>query len=122
MHRQPCFREDAGGIQVITKFKGTRVNPEVRGSISGLSEENFLPENLVLGAIQGIAREYCDIYQEIYRGTGIQAEKLIASGNGARRNEVLRDTLKKMFQAELEITAFQEEAACGAALSVLFAE
>ncbi len=115
-------REDAGGIQVITKFKGTRVNPEVRGSISGLSEENFLPENLVLGAIQGIAREYCDIYQEIYRGTGIRAEKLIASGNGARRNEVLRDTLKKMFQAELEITAFQEEAACGAALSVLFAE
>lgn len=115
-------REDAGGIQVVTKFKGTRVNPEIRGSISGLSEENFLPENLVLGVIQGIAREYYEIYQEIYQGTGIGAEKLIASGNGARRNEVLRDTLKKLFQAELEITAFQEEAACGAALSMLFAE
>lgn len=115
-------REDAGGIQVVTKFKGTRVNPGIRGSISGLSEENFLPENLVLGAIQGIAREYYEIYEEIYRGTGIGAKKLIASGNGARRNEVLRDTLKNMFQAELEITAFQEEAACGAALSVLFSE
>lgn len=115
-------REDAGGIQVVTKFKGTRVNPEIRGSISGLSEENFLPENLVLGVIQGIAREYYEIYQEIYQGTGIGAEKLIASGNGARRNEVLRDTLRKLFQAELEITAFQEEAACGAALSALYAE
>lgn len=112
--------EDAGGIRVVTKFKGTRVNPQLKGSISGLCEENFLPENLVLGVIQGIVREFYDIYQEIYRGAGIQAEKLIVSENGARKNEVLRDNLKKMFQAELEMAAFQEEAACGAAFSVLF--
>lgn len=113
-------KEAAGGIEVVTKFKGTRVNPEIRGSIKGLSEENFLPENLVLGVIQGIAKEYYDIYCDIHQGTGIRAERLIASGNGIRRNEVLRDTLKKTFQAELEITALQEEAACGAALSALF--
>ena len=81
-----------------------------------------LPENLVLGLIQGIVQEYYDIYREIYQGVGIRAEKLIASGNGARRNEGLRDTLKKVFQAELEITPFQEEAACGAALSALYVE
>lgn len=115
-------KEDAGGIQVVTKFMGTRVNPELRGNISGLSEENFLPENLVLGVIQGIIREFYDIYQEIHLGVGIRAEKLIASGNGVRRNEVLQDNLKRMFQTDLEMAAFQEEAACGAALSALYAE
>lgn len=112
--------EDAGGLKIVTKFKGTRVNPDVRGRITGLSEENFLPENLVAGVIQGIAQEFYEIYQEIYKGTGIRAQKLIASGNGARKNSVLRDTLKKRFQAELELTDFQEEAACGAALSALY--
>lgn len=115
-------KEDAGGIQVVTKFMGTRVNPELRGNISGLSEENFLPENLVLGVIQGIIREFYDIYREIHLGVGIRAEKLIASGNGVRKNEVLRDNLKRMFQTDLEMAAFQEEAACGAALSALYVE
>lgn len=113
-------REDAGGLQIVTKFKGTRVNPEVRGRIEGLSEENFRPENLVLGVIEGISREFYDIYGEIYKGTGIRAEKLIASGNGVRRNPALREALKRMFGAELELTEFREEAACGAALSVLY--
>lgn len=115
-------QKDAGGIRVVTKFMGTRVNPELRGNISGLSEENFLPENLVLGVIQGIIREFYDIYQEIHLGVGIRAEKLIASGNGVRRNEVLQDNLKRMFQTDLEMAAFQEEAACGAALSALYVE
>lgn len=115
-------KKDAGGIRVVTKFMGTRVNPELRGNISGLSEENFLPENLVLGVIQGIIREFYDIYQEIYLGVGIRAEKLIASGNGIRRNEVLRDNLKRMFRTDLEMATFQEEAACGAALSALYVE
>ena len=113
-------KEDAGGISVVTKFKGTRVNPDERGSISGISEENFLPENLVLGVIQGIAGEMYDIYQEIHRGTGIRADRLAASGNGVRRNPALREALEKMFRAKLEITGYQEEAACGAALSALY--
>ena len=112
--------EDAGGISVATVFKGTRVNPDMRGSISGISEENLLPENLVLGVIQGIANEFYGIFCDIYEGTGICADKLIASGNGVRKNSVLRKTLEKMFHAELEIAAFQEEAASGAALSVLY--
>lgn len=113
-------KEDAGGISVVTKFKGTRVNPDERGSISGISEENFLPENLVLGVIQGIAGELYEIYHEIHRGTGICADRLAASGNGVRKNPALREALEKMFRAKLAITDYQEEAACGAALSALY--
>jgi sedoheptulokinase len=113
---------DANGLNVVTKFKGTRIRPEVRGTISGISEENFLPENLIVGVDRGIAQEYYDIYQEIYKGTGIHAEKLIASGNGARRNKVLQNMLKEIFQVDLELTAFEEEAAYGAACSTTFSK
>lgn len=114
--------KDAGGIRVDTRFQGTRVNPELLGSISGISAENFRPENLVLGFIQGIAGEYYGIYENIARGVGIKAEKLIASGNGARRNAILCETLKELFQAELTLSEFREEAACGAALSARYSE
>ena len=111
---------DAGGIRVDTRFQGTRTNPELLGSISGISEENLRPENLVRGFIQGIAGEYYEIYKKISRGLGIKAEKLLASGNGVRKNAALREALESLFQAELTLTDLQEEAACGAALSARY--
>lgn len=108
------------GMKVSTVFNGTRVNPNLRGSITNISEDNFTPEGLIYGTLEGMARELYDMYRTIYEETGIQAVHLVASGNGVRRNAVLQKILCGMFGAELKLAAYEEEAACGAAVSSTF--
>lgn len=105
------------GLKVATTFNGTRVDPDLRGSITNVSEDNFTPANLVLGVLKGMAQELYDMFQLIQKGTKIRAEKLIASGNGVRKNEILRQIFASMFKAELQLAHYEEEAACGAAIS-----
>ncbi|MCD8369006.1 MAG: hypothetical protein LUC94_01505 [Clostridiales bacterium] len=104
-------------MQVCTLFNGTRVNPEQRGSITNLSEDNFTPEGLTYGVLEGMARELYDMYRLMCAGTDIEAVHLVASGNGFRRNSVLQEICRRMFGAELSLAAYEEEAACGAAVS-----
>ena len=104
-------------MKVNTTFNGTRVHPELRGSILNVSEENFTPEGLVYGVLEGMAAELYEMFRVIQEGTGIQAEHLIASGNGLRRNPVLQEICSDMFGAVLTLADYREEAACGAAVS-----
>ena len=104
-------------LTVVTAFKGTRAEPSLRGSITGIDEDNFTPENLVCGVLYGMAGELYGMYRQIYEGTGIPAEHLIASGNGLRKNKVLQQIFCKMFESDLELAVYEEEAACGAAVS-----
>lgn len=105
------------GMQITTTFNGTRVEPALRGSISNISENNFTPESMVCGVLTGMARELYDLYSKIHDSTGITANHLVASGNGLRKNPVLRRIFTRMFGAELTMAPHKEEAACGAALS-----
>lgn len=104
-------------MKVVTAFNGTRADPAVRGSISGLSEDNFNPGGLILGVLAGMAGELYDLYASICEGTGIRAEHVVASGNGLRKNRLLRKIFQDMFQAEVKLSRHKEEAACGAAVS-----
>ena len=104
-------------MKVNTTFNGTRVHPELRGSILNVNEENFTPEGLVYGVLEGMAAELYEMFRVIQEGTGIQAEHLIASGNGLRRNPVLQEICSDMFGATLTLADYVEEAACGAAVS-----
>lgn len=109
------------GLRVSTTFKGTRVDPDMRGSITGIDENNFTPGNLILGVLEGMTRELYDMYMTICAGTGIRAERVVASGNGVRRNPVLQRLIAQMFRAKLQLSDCEEEAACGAALSCEYA-
>lgn len=109
-------------LKVVTAFNGTRSNPNLRGSISGLDEDNFTPEGLILGVLTGIARELYDMFINIQRGTGIEAKALAASGNGVRKNAVLQRIFQEMFGAGLKLARYEEEAACGAAISSMLTE
>lgn len=100
-----------------TTFNGTRMLPELRGSIKNLSEDNFTPGGMVCAVLGGIARELYDMFREIQKGTGIEAERIIASGNGIRKNTLLQQIFKDMFDSGLELARYEEEAACGAAVS-----
>lgn len=110
-----AFADD--GMTVVTAFNGTRTDPDARGSISGLSEDNFTPGGLIRGVLAGMAGELYDLYAIICEGTGIRAEHVVASGNGLRKNPVLRKIFQDMFQTGLELSGHEEEAACGAAVS-----
>lgn len=107
-------------MRVTTTFNGTRQEPALRGRIDNLSEDNFTPEGLIYGVLEGMVRELYEMFQIIQENTGIRAVKLVASGNGFRRNAVLQEIAARMFGAKLTLALYQEEAACGAAVSSTF--
>ncbi|MBQ0059254.1 MAG: hypothetical protein KBS83_04755, partial [Lachnospiraceae bacterium] len=113
------LREDKSdeSFKVTTTFSGTRTNPLQRGSIMGISEDNFTPENMVYGVLEGMAQELYDLYQIIHEGTGLKPSVIMASGKGIRKNKVLQEIFRDMFGAELHLTEHEEEAAIGVAQS-----
>lgn len=102
--------------KIRTTFSGTRSNPKERGSISGIRVENFHPGAMTLGMILGILEELHEMYEEMCCMTGTKAAHLIGSGNGIRRNILMRELAEEMFRMHMKIPACQEEAAYGAAL------
>lgn len=108
--------ENTNGMKVATLFNGTRVNPLLRGSITNISEDNFTPEGLVYGVLDGMAQELYDMFCLIQDGIGVEAKHLIASGNGLRRNEILRGIFSEKFGADVTLALYEEEAACGVAV------
>lgn len=102
--------------QVKTTFSGTRSNPSDAGSISGIRVDNFTPGAFTVGMMQGILSELYDAYEVMCEKTGKRATQLVGSGNGIRKNPLLRQLAEEMFGMKMKIPSWQEEAACGAAL------
>lgn len=103
-------------LQVCTTFAGTRQNPSQRGSIQGIGESNFTPELLTYGVLTGMSEELYDMYVKMLDAGCKKADRFMASGNGVRRNPVLQDIIREMFDAGVMLSLYEEEAACGAAL------
>ncbi len=96
-------------------FQGTRQNPELRGSITGLSTENLTPRHLTYAMLEGMAGELYELYRS-YRNAGGEDAALIGSGNGLRKNRYLQNCFSQMFGQTLVMSECTEEAATGAAL------
>ncbi len=107
-------------MQVDTVFCGTRVDPTVRAGISRISEANFTPESLIVGVLEGMSRELHEMYAAVLEGTGQSISRLVGSGNAIRKNSVLQQIIRDMFQADLVMSERKEEAASGAAISTLY--
>ncbi len=99
-------------LEVSTLFKGTRHDPQKRGSVCGIGEDNFTPGQLVLGTIHGMVNE---LY-EMYASCGEKRSVLVASGNAVQKGRVLQSLLCDRFGMPLVIPANKEEAATGAAM------
>ena len=104
---------------VRTSFLGTRENPRETGSVNGIRLDNFRPAALIRGVLDGMAQELYGLYHTIQAGTGLSPARLMASGNGVRRNPALRDILRARFGMPLAVVAHQEEAAYGAAAAAV---
>ena len=104
-------------MKVQTTFDGTRIDSGLRGEIRNISSENFTPEFLTYGVLEGMIRELYDMFVQIEKGTEIKIVQMIGSGNGLRKNKVLCEIAEKMFGMKLTLSECKEEAATGAAIS-----
>ncbi len=102
-------------LPVVTPlFQGTRQDPTLRGSITGLSTENFTPRHLVWAMLEGMTAELYGLYQR-YREAGGRELPLMGSGNGLRQNPHLQDCFSRTFGQKVTMSRCIEEAAAGAA-------
>ena len=113
--------DDADLPDVDTRFNGTRANPGMRGSITGIGTGNFDAPRLVAGTVTGMAREMRGLYDAMLAGGRAPARALVGSGNAIRRNPALKRAFEKTFGMEMRIPAHAEEAAYGAALYAMTA-
>lgn len=107
--------EKSTELTVDTRFKGSREEPELRGSIFNIDIDNFTPENLTYAFLRGTCRELYDIFEKIPEELK-RTVHIIGSGNGVRKNRVMRTIIQDMFKKELKLPRYKEEAAYGAAL------
>lgn len=108
-------------LSISTKFCGTRICPDERGMICGLSLSNFTPRDFMLATLRGITAELFDMYRSAEDRLHIECRNLIGSGNGLRQNPALQKMFEHTFGMTLKIPRHKEEAAFGAILFALAA-
>lgn len=105
--------------RICTAFSGTREEPEACGRIEGIRTENFHPGAMTAGMILGILEELHGYYEEMCRLAGRRAVMMAGSGNGLRKNALMRSLAEEMFGLPMKVPVYEEEAACGAALHAM---
>lgn len=115
-------RQEEARLLVDTRFMGTREQPWIKGSISEISADNFKPGTLVLGVLEGICRELLEYYTQM---TAVLEQEeassfLTGSGNGIRRNALLRELFCEFFHMPVRLSPCEEEAAYGSARFLLY--
>ncbi len=108
-------------LKVNTAFSGTREKPDKRGFIKNIGTENFTPEALIYGVLDGMAAELYKMYGKIEKGLSLSKGRMIASGNGIRKNPHLQQIMSETFGMKLQMAEHEEEAAYGAAVSGMIA-
>jgi sedoheptulokinase len=104
--------EPGASVKVDTHFAGTRADPSVRGGIYAISTENFTPQAIARGVLEGMISELYSMYILMNSPkTG-----LVCSGNGIRKNKHLSQLAENVFACKMKVPAHMEEAAFGAAM------
>ncbi|MDF2530849.1 MAG: hypothetical protein K0Q65_430 [Clostridia bacterium] len=113
------------GLTADTRFRGTRAKPHLRGSITGISSDNFKPANLIVALLHGICEELYVCFNSIPNSAANQGP-IYASGNGIRLNPLLVKLLEDIFKRSVIISENKEEASVGAAkaamLTIIYAQ
>lgn len=109
----------ADKLKINTQFRGTRKNPALRGSIREIGTDNFTPQALILGFLEGMCDELYTFYEKMTLNHAVPLI-LVGSGNGIRKNLLLQSMFSERFGMELKIPQNEEEAAFGTALFCLY--
>jgi sedoheptulokinase len=105
----------ADGLRFEPLFTGTRANPDLRASLTGIGPTNLTPGRLARALLEGLAEGFHALYREMQPAIGAR-ELLVGAGNGIVQNPVLAAILARRFGRDLHVAANVEAAALGAAL------
>lgn len=106
-------------VEVDPAFRGERFAPAARGTFRELSGEFLEIGPLTRGLARGIFRNLRGLLpEELLK----PRTKLIGSGNGLRKNPLLRAMAESEFKMPLQMQPDQEEAAVGAAILARFSQ
>ncbi len=100
-------------MKADSRFCGTRLDPSVTGSYTGITENNFTPEDMLLSTLYAMTDELYSMYSS----SGQKCVSLVCSGNGIRKNAALREITSETFGCKVQVPFYKEEAAYGAALT-----
>lgn len=106
----------SAGLVCEPYFAGTRWDPGRRATISGISDVNLTPGNIIRSLLEGMARGFAEGHDSIRRATGQPRSKLVGAGNGLRQNPVLSQLVADAFGLSLHVPLHREAAAFGAGL------
>lgn len=100
-------------LQASPTIRGERHDPSLRGSITGISADNFTPGDLAAAVCRGIVTNLCAMLPaESLSGRN----EVVGSGNAIRRSPLMRKLIENTLGLPLVLTEGKEEAATGAAL------
>ena len=102
-------------LQVCPSIYGSRDGLRTEGFLRNWKESNFHPGDLVFGFIDGMAKELADLFDSMPDGLKEGKCRIIASGNGLRRNGGLVRATRRRFGMPVSFSSCEEEAAFGAA-------
>jgi sugar (pentulose or hexulose) kinase len=105
----------ADGLRCEPFFTGTRLQPELRASWTGMTAANFTPGHMARALLEGMARTFASSHQVIRNLHGEPARQLVGAGNGIRANPLLGRIIAEAFALPLLVPLHREEAATGAA-------
>lgn len=111
----------ADGLRCEPIFAGTRRDPERRARWEGMSKTNFTPGHMARALLEGLTEQFELLYGDMLDIGVADRATLVGSGNGIRKNRLLREILAQHFDLPLNIARHTEEAAVGAALTAAVA-
>ncbi len=94
-------------------------NPAPGGSMTGLTAGNFTLGHMVRAYVAGMALELYRMYEQLPEVLKQGKREIIASGNGIRKNRLLRQEVERLFGLPVRFRDIEEEAAAGAAMWAL---
>ncbi len=107
---------DADGLVCEPFFRGTRRQPQARGSFYGIGVDNFTPGHLARAILNGIADGMASFLIQAGDHAPSDRSRIVAAGNGIRNNPLLQQILGERLGGRIEMAPYDEPAAVGAAL------
>jgi xylulokinase len=109
----------AGGLTFIPFLHGERTPdlPQARGSLVGISANNFSPDNLIRAVIEGVSFGVLEGLDLILEGRA--AEVIYVIGGGSRSN-AWRQLLADATGAVIEVPVEEEAGSLGAAIQAIY--